>query len=298
MPFELTIQEGRWSLRRLGAFLEAWGERESPRVLRTTPWATSRTGARVHLFAEGSTRGCSLRLKTSLVKGSGLVLRLGALASRADGALAFALARGLLKAGGGRAVGPDGRVLRAEDMSEASVLAAARARFRSDLGAVRRELERGSPFAALPCPHFSLILTAAMLPPEGDADRSAGITEGHLQQMAARYVAAEVVAPLRLPDGTTLSVWGRNAALLFLVNHLGVQHEGHDSGGFVVPVAQAIQLLGTRPELVSERRDRFYLPALLPGKAEDQALVTALEAAGEPLETFMARYQKREESIF
>ncbi len=298
MPFTVTIQEGRWSLRRLSGFLESWRPPSPVRILHTSPWVTSRTSALLRLVAEGSTRGCSLRFKASLVKGSALVLRLASLASRADGALAFELARALLKAGGGRALGPDGRVLRPEDMSAAAVAQATSTRFREDLAAVRRELERGAPFAALSCGPFSLILTAAMLPSQGDAARAASILEAHLQAMAARYVAAEEVAPLHLPDGTTLSVWGRNAALLYLVDHLGVTQGTDAEGGFVVPVGKAVPIFASRLDMVSEHRDRFYLPALLPGRPEDQALLTALQAVGEPLPTFMARYQRREESVF
>jgi len=297
MSIELKIEEGRWSPRRLRGFLDDWHQRAPVRVLATTGWQTSLSGSWTWLFGEGSTRGCSLRYKPSLVKSATLFVRLNTMASRADWMLAHALARDLVKTAGGRALGADDRVLRAEDLSESNVAAEAMARIRVDAASIARALRGGQPFAALPTPRFSLILTASMLPQEDDPADLGGLLEEHLAGMAARYAEAEDVKPLQLPDGSMLSVWSGRPALVHLVHHFGVQHGGTPEEGVVLPAAKAIEILGSRLEVVSPDADRFYVPELHP--ASDGALLQQLLAAGQPVPAFLGRYrQQRQASPF
>ncbi len=298
MSVELTIQEGRWSPSRLRGFLEGWLPHAPVRVLGGMPWQSSRVGTWTWLFGEGSVRGCSLRLKTSLMKAGTLHIRLNMMASRSDWSLAHGLARGLLKAGGGRALSPDGRVLRAEDLSDSAVATEALVKMREDVMALQSKLAGGAPYAALPTPAFSLIVTPRMLPAENDAARAAIALEEHLREMAARYQAAEPVTAMLLPDRSTLSVWERDEALMYFRDHVGVQRGSDADEGVVVPAAKAVSIFGSRLEMVSEERDRYYVPALVPGTAADEKLLADLAAAGEPLPQFMARFQEQQANIF
>lgn len=298
MAVELTLEEGRWSPRRLRGFLEGWMPHAPLRVLGSGPWQAGRAGVWTWLFCEGSTRGCSLRFKPSLVKAGVITIRLNTLASRADWTMAYGLARGLLKAGGGRALGPDRRVMRAEDFSDSSVNGEASARLRDDASGVARALTSGEPFAALPNPNFSLVLTAAMLPQEKDPARMAIALEEHLRTMAARYQEADAVAPLQLPDATSLSVWTKRASLMYFVHHVGIQAGDTPEKGVVLQAPRALEIFGDRLEVVSEYADRFYVPQAFPGNAADEALLKQLVAAGQPLPAFMERYRQREASMF
>ncbi len=298
MAVELTIEEGRWSPRRLRGFLEGWLPHAPIRVLGAGPWQGGRGGVWTWMFGEGSTRGCSLRLRTSLVKAGVVSVRLNTLASRADWTLAHGLVRGLLKAGGGRAVGADDRVLRAEDFSESTVAGEAAARLRDDTAQIARALQSGEPFAALPTPAFSLIVTAAMLPKESQSARMAIALEEHLREMAARYFEADAVAPLQLPDATSLSVWTRGDALMYFVHHVGVQHGETPNEGVVLQAPRALEIFGDRLEVVSAEADRFYVPAIRPGTARDDELIKTLVSAGQPLPAFMERYRQRQASPF
>jgi len=292
MAVELTLREGRWSLRGLRSFLETWAVRSPIKVLVQSAWEANASGAWTWLFVEGSTRGFSLRRVRTLVGGGVLVLRLGQLAGRSDWQSAYDLLRALQRERGGRVLDSEQRVMRPEDLSEQAALDAGLLHMRQDATELARALQGREGFAALPNPGYSLILTREMLPEESDPTQLAQVLEAQLSDMAARYQRAERVTLMDLPDATTIVVWDQDEALVPLAHHIGVRLGDGPEEGVVLAGADFIAALGERVEVVSETRDLFYVPALNASDSADLELRDVLSAKGTPLATFLGQYRQ------
>jgi hypothetical protein len=290
MAFEFHIREGRWSNRRLRAFLDAWLERAPVPILERERWSRGAAGPGTWIFAEGSTRGCSLDLEAAMLQKRGVRVRLNVMASRTDWHVAQALVRDLLDAGGGRVVGAQDAPIDPQVLREPEASAEAHAHLEQDAEALAEKLGSGRPFAALPCPAFSLIVTPGMLGTDEAPALMALALEERLVEMAARYQRAERVAVMRLPDASTLSVWGQGEAIVYLTQYIGVSFGEAPDDGVVVRGRDLMELLGDRVEVVSENQDRFYLRALEPGSAKDGEVLARLAQAGQPMGEWLARF--------
>jgi len=292
MAVELTLQNGRWSGRALKQFLEAWAPKSPIPLLTWMPWQASAKGLRTWVFAEGSTRGVFLTRRLSLTRGAPVTVRLNAMASPADWTVAYALLRALRQGRGGRVEGSDGRVLRAEHLSDTEAVGDGLMRLREDAREIADNLLRGERYAIFPNPEFSLVVTAAMLPRENDAARFAMGFEELLRTMAQRYQRAAFVSAATLPDGRSLAVWSMDDALLPWADHIGIRQGEEAQDGVVLPATQAMSLLGKRLEVVSEAQDRYYLPAFDLGDPAERALHDKVMKAGTPIAEFLARFQR------
>ena len=255
------------------------------------PWEATPEGLRTWIFAEGSTRGVHLLRTMSLTQGATVHVRLGAMASRADWIVAYGLLRGLLKGRGGRVVGPKERVLRGENLTEGEAVSEALSHLYDDATEVASELRGGKGYAVFLNPEFDLLVTPAMLPASSDPGRLSGQFEELLRLMAARYQRAEIVAPAALPNGQTISIWSMNDACLYWAKHMGIRLAPDAEDGVVLSAAQAMALLGSRLEVISEEIDRFFLPALDPSDTRDRALREKLMGAGKPISEFLSGMQ-------
>jgi hypothetical protein len=293
MAVEFTLQNGRWSAGALKKLLESWAP-TCPIPLRLrAPWSATAGVLRTWIFGEGSTRGVHIVRRMSVVKGATLHVRLGAMSSRADWTIAFAFLRTLLNARGGRVLAPDGQVMRPEHLGEEDAANGAHARMYEDAQEILAALQRGERYALLPTPGFDLLVTEAMIPKESDPARLALALDELLREMAGRYQQATVVPSATLPSGQSLSLWSSDGALLTWADFIGVRPGPDAEEGVVLSSAAALQLLGTRLEVVSESLDRFYLPALDPANAADRVLEAEIQKAGTPIRTFLAQFQRQ-----
>ena len=219
MASTYTITPARWNPRKLDALLDTWAPRAPVPLLARQPWSRLPAGQWTWLFPEGGVRGCSLLLMPGVLQARGLQVRLNLMAGRADWTLAHALLRALLDAGGGTLTGPNDAPVRIEDLREPEAGTEALARVRADAQGVARPLREGKPYVALPNPDFTLFVTKELLPKERDETRFAMGLEEELSVMAARYASAAPVPVLQLPDGSGLSVWSQDAALLYLTHY-------------------------------------------------------------------------------
>lgn len=290
MSAEFHIPDGSWSVRRLRTFAEEWVPKAPVPLLFAQPWTRGAKGPGTWFFGEGSIRGCSLQLDADLLKTRSLRVRLNAMASRADWQIGHALLRALVEAGGGTVTGPDGERVPPDELQEPAASNTAMARLRDDAEELAKALHQDGTYAALPNPLFSLIVTAELLPAEDDPTNFALALEEELALMAARYIGAEVVDLVTLPDGSSFSMWARQDALAFAAHFFGVGSPSEEDEAVVLPGPRLLELMGDRLEVVSEEQDRFYLPALDPADPEDAAMLEAVEAEGQPLQAWLAQY--------
>lgn len=289
MAATYTLTGARWNLRRLSALLESWATRAPVPLLTKPSWARLPAGPWTWLFPEGGVRGCSLLVLPGLVQARGLQLRLNLMAGRADWMVAHALLRTLLEAGGGSLSGPDEAPVAAEALREPEAGLEALARLREDAARTVRPLREGKPYVALPNPEFTLFVTPELLPDEREETRFAMALEEELAEMATRYATAARVPVIELPDGSGLSVWSQDAALIHLTHYVGVRRGESASQGVVLSGPALLDALGDRVEVVSQDQDRFYLPALDPQDPADARVLERLAKAGESLDDWVAR---------
>ncbi len=289
MSYEFHLREGRWSARRLRAFVEAW--KPPVPIFTQMPWTRSRKGPATWFFGEGSVRGCTLQLDADLLKARSLRVRLNLMASRADWQLGQSLVRELLAAGGGEAYGPGDQVIASDALQEPAAGADALAQLRTDAAELAGSLKSDRTYAALPNPAFSLIVTKELLPAETDQTNFALALEEELALMAARYQRSEPVERVQLPDGSSFSIFPDVDALAYASQFYAVPVANGDGlEQYVLPGPRFFELMGERLEVVSEKQDRFYFPALDFQNTDDAKVLTTITKEGQPFEAWLTRF--------
>ncbi|MDJ0972825.1 MAG: hypothetical protein QNJ98_00015 [Planctomycetota bacterium] len=282
-----TLIDSTWRPRTLTRFLREWASRAQPRILEPVTGKQGVGSLEAHLFAEGSLRGVGLAMRGRAFRTGAIEISLGSMANLVDWGMAFGLIRALMEQGRGTLSAPDGASVPLERLTLTEAEAEGTGAMRLDASEIKKELsQRGRPWAALRFPRFDLFIVPADIPAVEDEIDFARALENTLLPRALRYHQAQPLEVMQAGDGTAFAIWRFESALVDQLGYVAVSRDVEE-GAFVVRWNDVVALMKGRLEVAATSGRRYYLPALVPGNPQDDALVDRLIKAGADVDDFM-----------